>query len=75
MTTATDMLAKYLTAEQAILEGKEARMGDRVLRMEDLAEIRKGRQEWEARVANEQAQAAGVPGSGGIRFLNARLDR
>ena len=29
MTTATDMLAKYLAAEQAILEGKEARLGDR----------------------------------------------
>ena len=50
MTTATDMLAAYLQAEAAILAGKEFRWADgRHLRREDLAEIRAGRQEWEAK--------------------------
>lgn len=76
MTTATDMLAKYLAAEQAILEGKEARFGDRLLRMEDLAEIRKGRQEWESRVnsATRQAAGAGRNAIGGATFSVARLN-
>lgn len=74
MTTATDMLAKYLAAEQAILEGKEARLGDRLLKMEDLAEVRKGRQEWEARVAAESRKAAGTPALGGATFAVARMD-
>lgn len=73
MSTATDMLAKYLAAETAILEGKEARLGDRWLRMEDLAEVRKGRIEWENRVSTEQATAAGAGGAFG--FSLARLDR
>lgn len=74
MTTAADMLAKYLAAEQAILEGKEARLGDRLLRLEDLAEIRKGRQEWEQRVAAEGRRSASVPSLGGSTFSLARLD-
>lgn len=74
MTTATDMLAKYLAAEQAILEGKEVRMGDRHLRMEDLAEVRRGRQEWEARANAEARQAARSPSLGGATFSVARLD-
>jgi len=74
MTTATDMLAKYLAAEQAILEGKEARLGDRLLKMEDLIEIRDGRKEWEARVAAESRQAAGTPSLGGATFAVARMD-
>jgi len=74
MTAASDMLAKYLAAEQAILEGKEARWADRVLRMEDLAEIRRGRQEWEARVQAESRQSAAAPSLGGAAFSLARLD-
>lgn len=62
----TEMLAKYLDAEAALLEGKEARFGDRLLRMEDLAEIRKGRQEWEQRVASGNAAAAGRKTFGGL---------
>ena len=68
MSTATDMLAKYLAAEASLLSGKETRLGDRTLRMEDLAEIRKGRQEWEARVRAESA------GSSALRFSVARMD-
>lgn len=73
MSAATDMLAKYLAAEQAILSGKETRWGDRSLRMEDLAEIRKGRQEWEAKVSAEQSAKARMPTVGGLRISRARL--
>ena len=62
MTTAADMLAAYLAAESALLQGKEATFGDRRLRYEDLAEIRKGRQEWERRVSSESARAMGGRG-------------
>jgi hypothetical protein len=62
MSTATDMLAAYLAAELDLLQGKETRLGDRMLRHEDLAEIRKGRMEWERRVADEQAATNGAPG-------------
>lgn len=75
MTQATDMLEKYLAAEQAILEGKEARIGDRILRMEDLAQVREGRKEWEARV-NAESQSGSNAGNsiGGRSFSLARLD-
>jgi hypothetical protein len=74
MTAATTMLAKYMTAEAAILDGKEVRFGDRTLRMEDLKEVRDGRLEWEQRVAAEASQAAGRPTFGGvsIAFANFR---
>lgn len=71
MSTATDMLAKYLEAEAALLQGKEVSFGDRRLRREDLAEIRAGRLEWEKRVSSEQAATAGVPP---VRILHARMD-
>lgn len=74
MSTATDMLAAYLAAETDVLLGKEARVGDRSFRYEDLPEIRKGRQEWEARVRAEQAAARGAPTIGGLGFAVARMD-
>jgi hypothetical protein len=73
MPTATEMRDKYLVAEQALLEGKEVAFGDRKLRLEDLGEIRKGRQEWEARVKSETDGAAGKPRIGGIAFKVANL--
>lgn len=75
MSTTTDMLAKYLAAELAILDGKEARFGDRMLRMEDLAEIRKGRQEWETRANAEARSISGASGLsiGGATFSVARM--
>jgi hypothetical protein len=59
MSTATEMLQKYLDAEAALLEGKEVRFGNRLLTMENLGEIRKGRQEWEQRISGEAGRAAG----------------
>jgi len=69
------MLAAYLQAETDVLLGKEARLGDRVYRSEDLPAIRAGRQEWERRVAAECGRASGAPTLGGLRFSVARLDQ
>lgn len=74
MSKATDMLAAYLAAEIAVLEGKEAKIGDRSLQLEDLSEIRAGRREWQARVNEERLNAAGAPSIGGLGFAVARLD-
>lgn len=68
------MLAKYIEAEQAVLEGKAIRMGtggagiDRQWTSEDLPAIRAGRQEWQRTVAALQASADGVPRLGGVGF-------
>lgn len=74
MSTATDMLAKYMAAEASVLEGKVVWFGERRLFLEDLPEIIKGRKEWEARVAGESAAAAGVPTFAGRTFSVARFD-
>lgn len=73
MSTATDMLSAYLAAEAALLLGKETRLGDRVLRHEDLPEIRLGRKEWETRVATEQRSAAGAGSFCGLGYSVANL--
>jgi hypothetical protein len=68
------MLAKYIEAESAVLEGKSIRLGtggtgiDRQWTSEDLPEIRRGRQEWERKVAALQSSAAGVARLGGVGF-------
>lgn len=59
MSTATDMLANYIAAETAILKGKEYMMNGRRLSYENLAEIRKGRQEWQQKVDAESAASGG----------------
>lgn len=59
MTTATDMVTRYLAAEQKILAGQSVIWGDQHLTLADLAAVRRGRKEWEQRVNNEQRQAAG----------------
>ncbi len=69
---AQSMVAAYLAAEQAILQGKEVRLGgsgvDRFLRHEDLQMVRQGRQEWERRVTTLQASAAAAPSFGGLGY-------
>ncbi len=52
-TLAQTMLQTYISAEQAVLSGQSWRLGERQLTRADLAEIRAGRREWEARVATE----------------------
>jgi len=74
MTVATDMLARYLAAETAILEGQECRWEDSTLKMADLEWVQKGRREWEAKVAAESARSARTPTIGGLGFAVARFD-
>lgn len=64
MSQAQDMLSKYIAAETRILDGQTVRWGDRSLTYADLAEIRNGRREWEAKVANEERRAAGGGSTG-----------
>jgi len=73
MTTATDMYDRYLQAEQAVLEGKTVKFGERLLGMEDLSEIRAGRKEWERKVSAEAAGAA-APRFGGLSYSVGRMD-
>ncbi len=73
MTIATDMLAKYLAAEAAILEGKEVKLGDRTLRMEDLGSVITGRKEWQQAANREIATASRTPSIGGLGFALARF--
>ncbi|MBD9395146.1 hypothetical protein IB243_22675 [Acidovorax sp. ACV01] len=65
------MVAKYLEAETALLLGKSVSFGNRTLTVENLAEIRKGRQEWERRATAEQGGCATI---GGLSFSAARFD-
>lgn len=63
MTTATDMLQRYIDAETKVLLGASVRWGERQLTRANLAEIQKGRQEWQrAVIAEQQAAAGGTPG-------------
>ncbi len=76
MTQATDMLERYLAAEQAILEGKSVSFSGRNLTFENLAEIREGRKEWEARVRAEQTPQANKSRQiGGLGMSVARFDQ
>lgn len=59
---AQDILDRYLTAEQEVLEGKTIMFGGRMMSMAELGEIRKGRQEWERKVKALTAAAAGRGG-------------
>ena len=59
MSTATDMVASYLAAEQKILAGQVVVWGDQHLTMADLGAVRQGRKEWEQRVGNERRQVVG----------------
>ena len=58
MSTAAKMRDAYLEAELAILQGKAVTFQGRSVSHEDLDRIRKGRQEWERRAAEDEAGAA-----------------
>lgn len=48
--TAREMLAFYIEAEKAVLQGQSMTKGGRTWTRADLADIRRGRQEWESKV-------------------------
>ncbi|PTQ70361.1 hypothetical protein [Pseudomonas sp. GV071] len=56
---ARGMLQRYLDAELEILDGKSVTFSGRTLTMVDLADIQKGRLEWERKVATLQGAARG----------------
>lgn len=66
-TTNQDRLNLYLAAEAKILNGQEVRMGERFLRMADLAEVRSAIASLQAAVARDEAAARGA----GSRFSQA----
>lgn len=64
------ILAKYLQAEQDVIEGKRVRVAgpglEREVVLEDLEAVRKGRLEWERRVGALLAAQRGGLGIGGL---------
>lgn len=56
------MLAAYLDAEAKILTGQSVSFNGRTLTRADLDEIKKGRREWERKVAAENNQSKGLYG-------------
>ena len=70
MSTATTMLAAYIAAETAVLQGQSYTMNGRTLTKSNLDSIIKGRREWEARVHAETEIAAGR--QAGVSFANFR---
>ena len=59
MSAATEMVELYIQAEKDVLEGKTVQMDGRTMTLEDLGSIRRGRKEWEDRVAGEAMVATG----------------
>lgn len=75
MSTATEMRDLYVAAETAVLKGQSYRMGERMLTLADLEQIRAGRREWEGRVALEAAAAGNSGGPLGVSFASFRSVR
>lgn len=59
MSTATDMLALYIQAEQDALTGKSVSINGRSLTRQNLNEIREGVEYWQAKVDAETAASSG----------------
>ena len=62
MSIATDMLNAYIAAEIAVTQFQEGTLNGRRVTRADLAEIRKGRSEWQRIVDSENRQIAGRKG-------------
>ncbi|CNG43751.1 Uncharacterised protein [Yersinia intermedia] len=56
-----NMIQHYAAAEMAVLEGKSITFNGQSMAMENLSEIRKGRDVWERRLANLLASRRGRP--------------
>lgn len=62
------MIQRYTEAEMAVLDGKTIRFNGQEMTMENLSEIRKGRQEWEGRLSSLLNRRRGRPGYRLARF-------
>ena len=56
------MIQRYVEAEMAVLDGKSIKFNGQEMTMENLSEIRKGRQEWERRLSSLNSKRRGRPG-------------
>lgn len=62
------MIQRYTDAEMTVLDGRSVKLNGQEMTMENLTEIRKGRQEWERRLAALANQRRGDPGYKLARF-------
>ncbi|MBX4772193.1 hypothetical protein ACN4GA_13935 [Raoultella terrigena] len=62
------IIQRYTDAEIAVLDGKSITFNGQQMTLENLSEIRKGRQEWERRLASLLAKRHGRPGYKLARF-------
>ncbi|CAI8703465.1 hypothetical protein [Kosakonia quasisacchari] len=62
------MIQRYTDTEMAVLGGKSITFNGQQMSFENLAEIRKGRQEWERRLAALNNKRRGRPGYRLARF-------
>ena len=63
-----NMIQRYRDAEMAVLDGKSVTFNGQQMTMENLSEIRRGRQEWERRLAALITRQRGNPGYKLARF-------
>jgi len=63
-----DVIRRYTEAEIAVLQGKSITFNGQQMTMENLSEIRKGRQEWERKFASASAVMSGRPAYRLARF-------
>lgn len=63
-----DMIRRYTEAEMAILQGKSIIFNGQQMTMENLSEIRRGRQEWERKLATSTVTSGGRSGFKLARF-------
>ncbi|MEI9716165.1 hypothetical protein QU516_10250 [Moellerella wisconsensis] len=62
------MIDAYLKAELEILQGKSVSLNGQSMTMENLSEIRKGREQWERRYSQSSSARRGSPGYKLARF-------
>lgn len=75
MTTATEMLNKYIDAETAILEGQTVSFNGRSYSMANLKDVQDGRAYWQKKVNAETNSTNKVRTAGGVGYSVARFDR
>lgn len=63
-----NMIQRYTAAEIAVLDGKSITFNGQQMTMENLSDIRKGRQEWERRLKSFNNQRRGRPAFKLARF-------
>lgn len=62
MSTASDMVNLYITAEKKVLKGQSYTIDGTTFTRANLSELRNGRIEWERKLREEQASSQGGSG-------------